>query len=91
MAEFATTLRASDPPIIGYIADERFKLDMRTIFPDQDDLVIKAIRAASKSLMTGDAVIPTEAQRCRGTPRNWLCLCSTGSSTSFRSASLLSE
>ena len=46
MAEFAATLRASDPPIIGYVADERFKLDMRTIFPDQDDLVIKAIRAA---------------------------------------------
>jgi L-seryl-tRNA(Ser) seleniumtransferase len=46
VAEFAATLRASDPPVIGYIADERFKLDMRTIFPDQDDLVIKAIRAA---------------------------------------------
>jgi L-seryl-tRNA(Ser) seleniumtransferase len=46
VAEFAATLRASDPPIIGYVTDERFKLDMRTIFPDQDDLVIKAIRAA---------------------------------------------
>ena len=46
VAEFAATLRASDPPVIGYVADEGFKLDMRTIFPDQDDLVIKAIRAA---------------------------------------------
>jgi L-seryl-tRNA(Ser) seleniumtransferase len=46
VAEFSATLRASDPPIIGYVADEGFKLDMRTIFPDQDDLVIKAIRAA---------------------------------------------
>jgi L-seryl-tRNA(Ser) seleniumtransferase len=46
VAEFAATLRASDPPVIGYIADDRLKLDMRTIFPDQDDLVIKAIRAA---------------------------------------------
>ncbi len=44
--ELAATLRASDPPVIGYISDERFKLDMRTIFPDQDDLVIKAILAA---------------------------------------------
>ena len=44
--EFAATLRASDPPVIGYTTDGRLKLDMRTIFPAQDDLVIKAIRAA---------------------------------------------
>ena len=46
LAEFAASLRASNPPVIGYIADNRFKLDLRTIFPGQDDLVIKAIRAA---------------------------------------------
>jgi L-seryl-tRNA(Ser) seleniumtransferase len=46
LAEFATTLRASNPPVIGYIADDRFKLDLRTIFPQQDDFVIGAIRAA---------------------------------------------
>ena len=46
LAEFAARLRASNPPVIGYIADDRFKLDLRTIFPQQDDLVIKAIRAA---------------------------------------------
>ena len=46
LAEFATTLRASNPPVIGYIADDRFKLDLRTIFPRQDDFVIGAIRAA---------------------------------------------
>jgi L-seryl-tRNA(Ser) seleniumtransferase len=43
---FAVTLRASNPPIIGYIANERFKLDLRTIFPKQDDVVVDAIRAA---------------------------------------------
>jgi hypothetical protein len=43
---FAVTLRASNPPIIGYIANERFKLDLRTIFPQQDDVVVDAIRAA---------------------------------------------
>jgi len=43
---FAVTLRASNPPIIGYIANERFKLDLRTIFPEQDDVVVDAIRAA---------------------------------------------
>jgi L-seryl-tRNA(Ser) seleniumtransferase len=46
LAEFAANLRASNPPVIGYIADERFKLDLRTIFPRQDDNVISAIRAA---------------------------------------------
>ena len=44
--EFAATLRDSMPPIIGYIADERFRLDLRTIFPHQDDAVVDAIRAA---------------------------------------------
>ena len=46
LPEFAAILRASNPPVIGYIADGRFKLDLRTIFPRQDDLVIKAIRDA---------------------------------------------
>ena len=46
LAEFAASLRASNPPVIGYIADNRFKLDLRTIFPQQDDNVISAVRAA---------------------------------------------
>jgi len=46
LAEFAASLRASNPPVIGYIADNRFKLDLRTIFPQQDDSVINAARAA---------------------------------------------
>ena len=46
LVEFAATLRASNPPVIGYIADNRFKLDLRTIFPQQDEGVITAVRAA---------------------------------------------
>ncbi len=46
LADFAAILRTSSPPVIGYIGDGRFKLDLRTIFPQQDDLVIKAIRDA---------------------------------------------
>jgi L-seryl-tRNA(Ser) seleniumtransferase len=46
LTDFAATLRASNPPVIGYIADGRFKLDLRTIFPQQDGLVIEAIRAS---------------------------------------------
>jgi L-seryl-tRNA(Ser) seleniumtransferase len=44
--DFSRALRHSVPPVIGYIGDGRFKLDLRTIFPHQDDLVIDAIRAA---------------------------------------------
>src|SRR5262245_40277543 len=46
VAEFAASLRASNPPVIGYIANNRFKLDLRTVFPQQDDNVSRAIRAA---------------------------------------------
>jgi len=46
LADFASTLRAWNPPVIGYIAGDRFKLDLRTIFPHQDRLVIQAISAA---------------------------------------------
>jgi L-seryl-tRNA(Ser) seleniumtransferase len=46
VAEFAASLRLSNPPVIGYIAGDRFKLDLRTIFPQQDDSVISAARAA---------------------------------------------
>ena len=44
--DFARALRHSTPPVIGYIGDGRFKLDLRTIFSFQDDLVIDAIRTA---------------------------------------------
>jgi len=45
---FAARLRNSTPPLIGYIANDRFKLDLHTIFPRQDDLVIQAISAACR-------------------------------------------
>jgi len=47
--EFSTALRRFHPPIVGYIAKERLKLDLRTIFPEQDDLVVDAIRTACAS------------------------------------------
>jgi L-seryl-tRNA(Ser) seleniumtransferase len=43
-ADFAARLRNTTPPVIGYIADDRFKLDLRTILPEQDDLVANSIR-----------------------------------------------
>jgi L-seryl-tRNA(Ser) seleniumtransferase len=40
----AEIFRQQSPPIIGRIEDEKFVLDLRTIFPHQDELVIKAIK-----------------------------------------------
>jgi L-seryl-tRNA(Ser) seleniumtransferase len=44
--EFAARLRSQTPPVIGYIANRALKLDLRTIFPHQDDVVVDAIRIA---------------------------------------------
>ncbi len=44
MSDFAGRLRNSSPPVIGHIGNGRFKLDLRTIFPQQDDAVVDAIR-----------------------------------------------
>lgn len=46
VTEFATRLRAGSPPVVGYIAGGRFKLDLRTIFPRQDEELFRAIHAA---------------------------------------------
>jgi len=46
--DFAARLRNATQPVIGYIANDRFKLDLRTIFPQQDGLVIQAISAVCR-------------------------------------------
>ena len=40
----AKLFREQSPPIIGRIEDEKFVLDLRTIFPHQDELIIKTIK-----------------------------------------------
>jgi len=50
--DFAAKLRAFSPPIIAYIAGGAVKLDLRTIFPSQDDIVVDAIREASADATT---------------------------------------
>ena len=42
--ELALRLRRATPPIIGYIMRRRFRLDLRTIFPKQDEVVVNALR-----------------------------------------------
>ena len=46
LADFAARLRAASPPVTGYVAGGRFKLDLRTVFPHQDEALAGAIRAA---------------------------------------------
>jgi L-seryl-tRNA(Ser) seleniumtransferase len=46
LADFAARLRVGDPPVIGYLGGGRFKLDLRTVFADQDADVVRALRAA---------------------------------------------
>lgn len=44
--DFADRLRNNTPPVIGYIASNRFRLDLRTVLPTQDDVLIDTIRGA---------------------------------------------
>ena len=45
--EFAARLRASTPPVIGYIERGKLKLDLRTVFPSQDSALANAIRGGA--------------------------------------------
>jgi L-seryl-tRNA(Ser) seleniumtransferase len=45
--ELAARLRASDPPVIARIEEDRVLLDLRTVFPEQDELVLEALHRAT--------------------------------------------
>ncbi len=45
-AAFAARLRQGSPPVIGYVAGDRFRLDLRTVFPAQDATLARVICAA---------------------------------------------
>ena len=44
--DFAARLRKGSPPVVGFIGKQRLKVDLRTVFPHQDDQLLAAIRAA---------------------------------------------
>ncbi len=55
--EFGAGLRSGTPPIVSYISGGRVRLDLRTIFSHQDDLLVDAIRtAATRSTDATDRV-----------------------------------
>ena len=41
--EFAARLRGSDPPIIARVEEGRVLLDLRTVFPEQDQVIVGAL------------------------------------------------
>jgi L-seryl-tRNA(Ser) seleniumtransferase len=47
LAEFSARLRGGIPPVIGCIAENRFKLDLRTVLPGQDEALARAIHRAA--------------------------------------------
>jgi len=47
LAKFAARLRAGTPPVVGYVSAGVFKLDLRTVFPRQDEQLARALRAAA--------------------------------------------
>jgi L-seryl-tRNA(Ser) seleniumtransferase len=44
--ELAARLRSHVPPIVGFIEQGKLKLDLRTVFPDQDAEIVAALRDA---------------------------------------------
>lgn len=47
--DFARRLRRGKPPVIGYRAGGKFKLDLRTVLPAQDDFLIAALQAVASA------------------------------------------
>ena len=47
--ECAARLRAGESPIVARVEEGRVLLDLRTVFPEQDELVARALAAISKS------------------------------------------
>ncbi len=39
LPKFAKLLRAGQMPLMGYVADDRYRIDLRTVFPEQDKIV----------------------------------------------------
>ncbi|MDE0571413.1 MAG: hypothetical protein OSB44_12070, partial [Verrucomicrobiales bacterium] len=45
-SKLAKNLRCNTNPVMGYTADGLFKIDLRTVFPRQDENLLEAIKEA---------------------------------------------
>jgi L-seryl-tRNA(Ser) seleniumtransferase len=59
--QLAQRLRSGDPPVIARVEEGRVLLDLRTVFPEQDELLSRALMALHQNPIT------TEPQRYRET------------------------
>ena len=46
----ATRLRQATPAVVGYIVQDKFRLDLRTIFSGQDELLAETLHACLTTL-----------------------------------------
>ena len=49
LSDLASRLRVGGTPVVGYVSGGRFKLDLRTVFPRQDDELVGALRTVLNS------------------------------------------
>ena len=47
--ELLARLRQTDPPVVAYVHAGQVRMDLRTVFPDQDALLVSALRQALAS------------------------------------------
>jgi L-seryl-tRNA(Ser) seleniumtransferase len=48
-AALAARLRTGNPPVIARVAGGKCRLDLRTVFPHQDDTLVRLIRSALRT------------------------------------------
>jgi L-seryl-tRNA(Ser) seleniumtransferase len=68
LAAFAAKLRSGSPPVIGAISGGRYRLDLRTVFANQDQPLVQAIRLALGSASAPGILEVSEGQRFDRTP-----------------------
>ena len=54
--ELSARLRASDPRIIARVEEGRVMLDLRTVFPEQDDILARALEVVSSCIVKSRAM-----------------------------------
>ena len=47
LVDFTSRLRLATPPLLGRVEDEHFLIDMRTVMPSLDDILVKVIKSVS--------------------------------------------
>ncbi|MEM9017920.1 MAG: L-seryl-tRNA(Sec) selenium transferase [Verrucomicrobiota bacterium] len=45
LPKFAKRLREAEMPVMGYVAEDRYRIDLRTVFPEQDKILVENLLA----------------------------------------------